>query len=235
MVRLGKRLQCIHDLVDPGSVVADIGCDHALLSIALIESKRACFCYACDVAEGPLERAKAAIVQAGLEDVITPLLNDGICGLPQTIDTIIIAGMGFETIRRILLEGRELWGEERTFLLASHTDVEELRQFLNEQHFVIDEERIVFERHYYQIIKAHHDPQAKKMGADELLFGVHTKKEALFVPYWQKELSKCETILQRMPSTHERYAPLKERSERIRDMLQRYEETADECSVVVKQ
>ena len=38
MVHLGKRLQCIHDLVEKGSIVADIGCDHALLSIALIES-----------------------------------------------------------------------------------------------------------------------------------------------------------------------------------------------------
>ena len=140
MVRLGKRLQCIHDLVDPGSVVADIGCDHALLSIALIESKRACFCYACDVAKGPLERAKAAIVQAGLEDVITPLLNDGICGLPQTIDTIIIAGMGGQLIAEILSRRvLELGGVN--LLLQPMTQAPYLRQWLCENRFAIRQER----------------------------------------------------------------------------------------------
>ncbi len=57
MVRLGKRLQAIHDLVDKDSVVADIGCDHGLLCIALLESGTAKKAYACDIAASPLKRA----------------------------------------------------------------------------------------------------------------------------------------------------------------------------------
>ena len=155
MVHLGKRLQCIHDLVEKGSIVADIGCDHALLSIALVESGTADKCYACDVAVGPLQRAKEAVSAAGLSDKIDVVLNDGIYGLSSDITTIVIAGMGFETIRHILQEGESMWNDTRSFVLASHTDIEELRRFLSRHSFVIDDEKIVQERHFYQIIKAH--------------------------------------------------------------------------------
>ena len=221
MVRLGKRLQCIHDLVNDHSIIADIGCDHGLLCIALIESHTAIKAYACDVANGPLDRAKEAIRTAGLQDRITPMLADGIAQVPPEADTIIIAGMGFETIRKILLEGRNRWGNGRTFILASHTDVEDLRRFLSDHHFVIDDERIVLERHYYQIIKAHHDEEARSLTEDEILFGVYAKNEKLFLSYWQKEKKKCEEILRKMPSSHERYPSVKQRYLRIESMMQR--------------
>ena len=61
MTHLGIRLQAVVDMVDTGSVAADIGCDHALVCIALIERGISSRCYACDVAHGPLSRARQAI------------------------------------------------------------------------------------------------------------------------------------------------------------------------------
>ena len=227
MVRLGKRLQCIFDLVDPGGVVADIGCDHALLCIALVEQGIAKKAYACDVAEGPLTRAISAIQTAQLQEQITTVLTDGIAELPSDVDTFIIAGMGFETIQKILLEGRAHWKESCTFLLASHTDVDELRRFLSQHQFVIDQERIVFERHYYQIIKAHHEDDAPALTEDEILFGVHMRKEALYRMYWQKEMQKYAAILEKMPTTHERYGWTNALYERIAAMLLQFDESQD--------
>ena len=51
MKHLGIRLQAVVDMVDTGSVAADIGCDHALVCIALIERGISSRCYACDVAQ----------------------------------------------------------------------------------------------------------------------------------------------------------------------------------------
>lgn len=220
MVHLGKRLQCIHDLVEKDSIVADIGCDHALLSIALIESGTADKCYACDVAVGPLQRAKEAVSAAGLSDKIDVVLNDGIYGLPSDITTIVIAGMGFETIRHILLEGESMWNDARSFVLASHTDIEELRRFLSRHSFVIDDEKIVQERHFYQIIKAHHESDASLLSEDEIMFGVHAYKDPLFLPYWRREKRVCEQILSTMPLTHERRGEMEQRLARIDTMLQ---------------
>lgn len=222
MVRLGKRLQPIHDLVDKDSVVADIGCDHGLLCIALLESGTAKKAYACDIAASPLKRAIEAIQAVGLENKIIPMLSDGIGELPQDVDTVVIAGMGYETIRKILLDGKNKWEQVHSFILASHTDVEDLRRFLSEHQFMFDQECIVFERHYYQIIKVHYEQSAVLLSDEEIMFGVHTEKEDLFVEYWTKEKNKCELILAHMPATHERYHLIEERKKKITDRLQHY-------------
>ena len=39
MINLSKRLKEIANLMDKNSVIADIGCDHALLDIYLIQNK----------------------------------------------------------------------------------------------------------------------------------------------------------------------------------------------------
>ena len=192
MVHLGIRLQAVVDMVDTGSVAADIGCDHALVCIALIERGISSRCYACDVAQGPLSRARQAIEEAGLQGKIIPVLQDGIVGLADDVDTVII---------------------------ASHTDVEKLRRFLSNSHFVIDQERIVKERHYYQIIKAHHEREAAALSEDEILFGLHRDDDPLFREYWERELEKCRLILSRMPLGHERRPAMELRCSRIQQRL----------------
>ena len=219
MAHLGIRLQAVVDMVDTGSVAADIGCDHALVCIALIERGISSRCYACDVAQGPLSRARQAIEEAGLQGKIIPVLQDGIVGLADDVDTVIIAGMGFETIQKILLDGQEQWDRYRSLIIARHTDVEELRRFLSNGHFVIDQERIVKERHYYQIIKAHHEREAAALSEDEILFGLHRDDDPLFWEYWERELEKCRLILSRMPLGHERRPAMELRCSRIQQRL----------------
>lgn len=219
MVKLGKRLSALYEMVDAGGIAADIGCDHALLCIALMQTHKARHCYACDIAAGPLARAQEAIEQHQLTHDITALQMDGLRDLPEEVDTVIIAGMGYETIRRILLDARAKWPAFHSILLESNTDVEELRRFLSEQHFVIDAERIVKEKHFYQIIKVHYDPDAPLLSEDEMLFGVKTAADPLFPAFWKRQQQRCEAILATMPQTHERRASLEERSARIQKCL----------------
>ena len=127
--------------------------------------------------------------------------------------------MGFETIRAILLEGRPQWARCRSLIIASHTDVEELRRFLSEEGFVIDTERIVRERHYYQIIKTHHDAAAPRLSETQIMFGCHRDDDPLFIEYWTHELNKCRDILHQMPEGHARRPALLQRQERIQCRL----------------
>ena len=53
-MKLSTRLHTIFDMVQPCGVAADIGCDHGLLPIALIQSGKCEHVYACDVRKGPL-------------------------------------------------------------------------------------------------------------------------------------------------------------------------------------
>ena len=104
-MKLSKRLACIAGMVSKNSILADIGCDHGLLPISLIQQGVISKAYACDINPRPLQRAEEAIIQANCCGTISTILSDGLQQVPSDADCIVIAGMGFETIRNILENG----------------------------------------------------------------------------------------------------------------------------------
>ena len=48
-MELTDRLRAILDFVEPADTAADIGCDHGMISAALIEEKKARHVFACDI------------------------------------------------------------------------------------------------------------------------------------------------------------------------------------------
>lgn len=99
-----ERLQQLHDLCPEGSRIADVGCDHALLPIALMTSGRASHAIAADLRPGPLEFARRNIDHANLAHAIEVRLGDGLEPISpdDRIDLVYIAGMGTRSILDIL-------------------------------------------------------------------------------------------------------------------------------------
>lgn len=65
---LSKRMEAVVNMVSPRSfAVADVGCDHAYVSIALIERNIAKKVVAMDVRPGPLEIARRNIASYDME------------------------------------------------------------------------------------------------------------------------------------------------------------------------
>ncbi len=67
MKELGERLQAIVDMVRPDQRVADIGCDHAYVSLELARKKN-CTVLAMDIGDGPLKIAEENIRAAAEQD-----------------------------------------------------------------------------------------------------------------------------------------------------------------------
>ncbi len=87
--------------VRPGHIAADIGCDHGKLSAWLAGSGCCPFVFACDLREGPLQKARMTC--APWADKIQFRLGSGLSVLqPGEATEIIIAGMGAETVLEIL-------------------------------------------------------------------------------------------------------------------------------------
>ena len=153
---MDKRLECIADLVRPGSRLADIGTDHAYLPVALVGSGKCPSALACDVREGPLQNAKKAVEAAGLADRIECRLGDGLSVVgADEADEIVIAGMGGETIVAIMAACP--WSGEpgRRYLLQPMTHAEDLRRHLFAAGFEIGQElTVAVGRHTYLIIEA---------------------------------------------------------------------------------
>ncbi len=158
MTILSKRLQNVAELVTPGLCVADIGCDHGYLPIYLMEKKLAAHAIATDINQGPLMRAKEHIRAAGLSTYIETRLSDGLAEIkPGEADCLIMAGMGGRLMIRIMTEGKAVCDHAREIILQPQSEVAGVRHFLEEAHFRIISESIVYEDgKYYPVMKAIH-------------------------------------------------------------------------------
>lgn len=214
---LSKRLFSIFSMVEKGSVVADIGCDHGLLSIALIQEDVCSRVYACDLRKGPLSRAQEAISSLHLDHQITTILTNGMDHLPEDVDTIIIAGMGFDTIQGILERNLDKLKNYKRIIIQSNKHVEDVRRWISEHHYTIVQEDIVEEDHFYEVIAftcSYHD----SLNEDEILFG-SCIQHPLFPLYWKHHLDKLTNILSKMPSSEPTFLEYTQLKKRIEDKL----------------
>ena len=117
-MELTDRLRAILDFVEPADTAADIGCDHGMISAALIEEKKARHVFACDISPMSLKKAGLLAEERGYTQIETRL-SDGLAALKgEAIDTVIIAGMGGLLIRDILAGGLEIAAHTRQFVLG---------------------------------------------------------------------------------------------------------------------
>ncbi len=152
MITLSKRLQLLADAVPNGCRVVDVGTDHAKLA-AYLSLYKQCDCLATDIHPQPLQRAATKLQAFGAHGVRLRLGDGLTCILPDEVDTIVIAGMGGETIAHILESAP--WAKQARCLLQPASKAQRLRRFLDEQGYGILEEDVVFEEtRWYPIIHA---------------------------------------------------------------------------------
>ncbi|MCL2109650.1 MAG: class I SAM-dependent methyltransferase [Oscillospiraceae bacterium] len=154
-LKLDSRLAAVVSLVRVGSSVADIGSDHALLP---------CFLWQCgftdiiatDINPGPLEFARKTLQKYDATGVQL-LQTDGLRGVPPR-DDIIIAGLGGETIAKILADCENAHKKPNSntrFILQPMTKHEELRRGLYRAGFeILAEIFAVSAKKFYTIIHA---------------------------------------------------------------------------------
>ena len=144
---LSKRLEQVASMVTKGNIIADIGTDHGYVPIYLVEKGICPKAYAMDINQGPIESAIKNIENYGLSEKIQAIKSNGLEKLePEKADTIIIAGMGGETILSILKAAPWTADGRHTLLLQPQTHEELVRQYLAENGFTITREALVRDR-----------------------------------------------------------------------------------------
>lgn len=197
MVPCSKRIRTLLEWVK-GPCIADIGCDHAYVAVNSILLHKAEKAYACDVAFGPLENAKKTIMDNEVSDYVIPCLMDGICGLQEDVDQIIIAGMGGKLIISILEKGNMVSGQR--LLLSPHKDVEALRLYLSQNHILIQRERMVFDgNHYYPILDCiFDDSKSQGLSSKELNLGKNMVMDPCYFDFLTYLENKYQKILKQV-------------------------------------
>lgn len=153
---MSERLSAVMAMVPKCRKLADIGCDHAYVSIRLVENGVAESSLASDVREGPLVHARKNVAEAGLTDKIEIRKFPGAEGIkPGEADCILISGMGGRLTEEILRTSAEVIKASDTLVLEPQSDMFLVRQCIRDLGFCITNEDFVIDSgKYYQIICA---------------------------------------------------------------------------------
>lgn len=136
-MELSPRLHAIAQQVPQGARLADVGTDHGYLPVWLLMNGQIESAIAADLRAGPLNRARETARQYGQSQNISFRLCDGLTDIGvDEADTVVIAGMGGETIASIL-EAAPWTRQGALLLLQPMTGMHRLRLWLQSHGYAI--------------------------------------------------------------------------------------------------
>ena len=143
-VPISARLLCCADMVPHKARVADIGTDHGYLGIHLLTEGTASYVAACDLREGPLQSARRNAARHQIGEEMAFFLSDGLAKVdPDSVDTIVCAGMGGDLIAQILSAAPWLQDERYTLILQPQSSIQDLRAWLGSHGFYEERAELV--------------------------------------------------------------------------------------------
>lgn len=201
-MKISKRLKQISNYIDNGSSIIDVGCDHALLDIYLENNKKLNKIIASDINEGPLSQAKLNLEKYNSK-IIKLSLSDGLNDLEQDINTIIISGLGGESIISILYKDIKKLENIDNIIVSPNNEIPKVRKKISQLGYMIEKESYVLDKNKYYCIMRFIKGK-KKYSKKELFFGPIALKEKneMFQKYFEYYLSKEIHILSKLPRKH---------------------------------
>lgn len=194
MINLSGRLLELQKLIPRCNTFADIGSDHGYLPCGVLSSNIAEKAVITDISEKNLEKAKKKILKNGLENKAVFYTTPGFCGIKESIDIAVIAGMGAMEIIKILETAQDL---PPVIIFQPMKNTPALRIYLTDKlnYGIAVDKTVCCDGRYYDIIKAQKEG-AKKLTEEEILLGVTniTEKSPAFINYLKKELKRLKKI-----------------------------------------
>ena len=194
---------------------------HGKLIIALFENGQIAKGYAIENKKGPYNRLAKTLEEHHLLDDIIPLFSDGISDLPNTVDTVIIAGLGGNNIINILKAHPQKLKNVKTIIADAHNAIPEMRREVCNMGFVIADEDIVYEKEiYYEVIKFVAGEVAYLEDPD-IEFGpkLRTEKSVAFKAKYMARLKDIDNLLSTKNLPASRIEELNAEKERIKNVL----------------
>ena len=190
-LQLQPRLQLLADMVPEGCRLADVGTDHGYLPVYLLQRRRIRGAVAADIGTEPLAHARRTAEAYDVEGIDFRLC-DGLRDIaPDEVDTVVIAGMGGETIITIL-EGAA-WTKDgaHTLLLQPMTKAADLRYWLAVNEYSFTEERLVWDKNYlYPVLRVTGGGTPQALTERQALTGVALDNDPLYREYLTQQADK---------------------------------------------
>lgn len=192
------RLTEIAKSVKEGSSLVDVGCDHGYIAKMLLDSNTIVKVIESDISEKSLEKAKLLLSGEKYKDKVKFIVSDGLLGIDtSTYDTLLIAGMGEETIISILNESIDKVRSFSHIILQAMGEGSNIRKYFMENDFFIEKERLFIEKDkYYRLFEI----KSKKTNVADYKFPVNFDRNDISYlnTYYDNEIKNIKTILQKI-------------------------------------
>jgi len=194
-LQLQPRLAFLASLVPRNARIADVGTDHGYLPVYLLQQGRITAAIASDVGEEPLEHGRRTASEHGVKGIDFRLC-DGLAGVaPEETDTVIIAGMGGDTMVSILTPAP--WTKEgKLLLLQPMTKQEMLRKWLANNGYAIEQERLVWDKGILYPVLLVRGGTMGPLTEAEAYGGVHMEDDPLCGDYLDHQISRLHRSIE---------------------------------------
>lgn len=229
-VHLRPRLEAVQALLGKQRIVADIGCDHGRLGVALLQRARCARVIAIDVSRDSIKKAEALMKLTHTEPTKMILrLGDGFTALSRgETDAVVLAGMGGTLMTRLLQACAEPLQGAQIGVFQPMRAVEDIRRYLHKSGFSIIEDCIVRDAgRLYQVFSARpgsEDPLPQGWPRDCYAVGYRAllQREALLPELCEHMLRQHEKRLKSAEGTRG-YQALLKKAEQMRTVLRLWE------------
>ena len=187
-----KRLKAISDFIYPYRRIADIGSDHGYLIKIAFDNHLIDYAYAIDNKEGPINSCKNNLKEY---KNVSYFLSDGLDDVDESIDCVIIAGMGGMLIISILEKNKDKLKNIKRLILQANRDEYPLRKYLVENGFYIQDEKIIKEDNKYYEIDSF-EKGYEEYDFNDLYFGkiLMKNKDDVFIEKWNNKYQNFKNI-----------------------------------------
>jgi len=189
-INLTPRLNTVASFVGGCDTVADIGTDHGFVPVYLLQNDLCKSAIASDINKGPLESAIKTAQAYSISDKIKFVCAPGLDGVtPGEADTVIIAGMGGETITEIIRNAPWLKKQHTHLILQPQSKYELLEKYLCDNGYEVSKAKLVYDTNrLYLVLSVEFTGNTEKRGTS--FFADKLENDPLLKDYIQGHLKK---------------------------------------------
>lgn len=186
-MKLDKRMSAILSEIPECKNLADIGADHGYISISYALNNPKNTIIASDISSKSIQKAKMLAEEYNLTNYFTNV-GDGLQGIEEDIDVVLISGMGGEEIVSILKNAKKY----SMYILSPQKNVDIVREYLAKNNLSATKDyKVLSNDKFYDILvcaAGKYNPTEK-----ELLYGSGEGED--YTSFVQKEKQRLEQLL----------------------------------------
>lgn len=212
-----KRQREIANLITESELTADVGCDHGILSLYVLQNNLAKNLVATDISAPSLDKTINLLRRYGLLKRAKCVVCDGLPA-DYKFDQVLIAGMGGREICKILSNYFAHSTVRPVLVLQPMRDFVLVRKLLIENGYKICEDKIIYDKKFYLLLRAESGEQT--LTQEQMLFGAVASNYFLpdFARWLDYKIEKTTQILGKIAVLDRKHQELSQFLQQCKDI-----------------